>query len=377
VARFLHTADWHLGRILHGVHLTDDQAHALDQVITLLGDLQPDAVVLAGDVFDRAVPPAEAVRLFADTARRIVVDLGLPFIVIAGNHDDPVRLAAHDALLREQGLHIVGPCVDPPPHVDVGDTRFHAIPFADVPVMRQVCGDEAITDHAEAIGRLLDSCDHDPTRANVAIAHTVVAGAEACDSERDLHIGGSGSVPTDRFDRFDYVALGHLHRPQACGHDRLRYSGSLLKYSISEAGHRKGVGLVDVAPGRPASYQHLPIRPRRDVRVIRTTPEALPTLPTTDDYVHVELVTEASPLDPMTAARRSCNNAISLEIVRPDRPDPDPAATPDAADHRDLDDATLFARFARHADDAVLSDEQQAEFAEVARAVRLEIRGEA
>jgi exonuclease SbcD len=271
--RILHTSDWHLGRALHEESLLADQAWVLDRLVDLVREERPDAMVVAGDVYDRAVPPAEAVELLDDVLTRIA-DLGVPAVVIAGNHDSGERLSFGARLLVARGVHLrggVGRAAEP---VELpGKGLVYAVPFVDPDVVRGLEGDEAVRGHAAATERVLARVRADargrglPT---VLVAHAFVQGAlQTPDSERPVVVGTAGSVPPETVAGFDYVALGHLHAPQEIA-ERVRYSGSLLKYSFSEAAHEKGVVLVEVERGR-ATARTVALGARRDVVRLRGT----------------------------------------------------------------------------------------------------------
>src|SRR5690554_3929586 len=309
--RFLHTSDWHLGRILHGRSLIEDQAHVLDRFVDLVRDARPDAVLIAGDVYDRAVPPAEAVELLDDTLSRIVLGQGVPVLVIAGNHDSPERLGFGARLLAERGLTIVGR-VDAPRAVafedDWGRVVVHPLPYAEPALVRDAFGDD-VADHEAALAALLGRvrAAHPAGVRSVVMAHAFVAGGAESDSERPLSVGGSAVVDAGLFDGFDYVALGHLHRPQRVGADHVRYAGSLLKYSTSEAGHAKSVSLVELrAPGE-RTVEEIALAPLRDLRVLTGPLDALiasaATDPAREDYVFARLTDRGALLDPMARLR--------------------------------------------------------------------------
>ncbi|MDY5464554.1 MAG: exonuclease subunit SbcD, partial [Megasphaera elsdenii] len=240
--RILHTADWHLGKLFYGNYLTEDQAYVLEQqFLPLLRDEGIDAVVLAGDVYDRSLPPAEAVELFDDIATKITADLKIPFLVISGNHDSPARLSFASRLLAPQGLYIAGELDRLTGPVvledEAGPVAFLTIPYAEPAVVRQVLGQETVRSHQQAMEALLAwQAQAVPKGARtVCIAHAFVAGGVAGDSERPLSIGGTDQVTSSLFAPFTYTALGHLHGPQKVTSDTIRYAGSLLKYSFGEA----------------------------------------------------------------------------------------------------------------------------------------------
>jgi len=266
--RLLHTSDWHLGRALHAESLLPDQAFALDRLVEVLREERPDALVVAGDVYDRAVPPAEAVALLDDFLVRIA-ELGIPVVAIAGNHDSAERLSFGARLLAARGVHLRGELGAARTPVEIaGKGLVYALPFVDPEVVRGLAGDgEAVRGHAAAMEHVLEAVRADAAaRAlpTVLVAHAFVQGAaETPDSERPIAVGGAGAIPPSALAGFDYVALGHLHAPQEVG-PGARYSGSLLKYSFSEATQEKAVFLVEVERGRAAA-RAIPLGARRDV----------------------------------------------------------------------------------------------------------------
>ncbi len=272
--RFLHTADWHLGRLFHGSYLTEDQAHVLDQFVALVKDEKPDAVLICGDVYDRAVPPADAVRLLDDVLSRLVLDLRVPVIMIAGNHDSPDRLAFGSRVLAGQGLHVFGSVTHNVQCVTLydkwGPVRIYALPYAEPSVARVMLEAEEIRTHEAALKACLERIwfEHPSEARSVALAHAFVSGGEASESERPLSVGGADRVSPDSFEGIHYVALGHLHRPQTVVSERLCYAGSLLKYSFSEAGHSKCVTLVEIGRDGECEIRRIPLTPKRELRRI-------------------------------------------------------------------------------------------------------------
>jgi exonuclease SbcD len=283
--RVLHTSDWHLGRALHEESLLSDQAWVLDRLIDLARNSRPDVVVVAGDIYDRAVPPPEAVTLLDDALTRLA-DLGLPVVVIAGNHDSAERLTFGSRLLAARGIHLRGALDEAHRPIEVPGKGFvYALPFVDPDVVRGLLGDEEIRGHVVATGRILHRARTDAAARSlptILVAHSFVQGAtQTPESERPI-VGTAGSVPPETVAGFDYVALGHLHAPQAIG-DSLRYSGSLLKYSFSEAAHVKGVVLVEAGRGR-VTTEIVPLGARRDLARVRGTLQDLLTLPDFDRH---------------------------------------------------------------------------------------------
>ena len=350
--RFLHTSDWHLGRLFHGVSLVEDQAHALTALRVLLRDSRPDALIIAGDVYDRAVPPPEAVELFDDFLSAVTSELAIPVVIIAGNHDSPERLGFGARLLARSGVHIAGKVHDAVVPVVLGDAhgRVHVlpVPYAEPAVVREVLGRSELVGHdASMRARLEVARAQVPAgERSVLIAHAFVAGGEASDSERPLTVGGSGAVDVRAMDGFSYVALGHLHRPQRLGADHVRYSGSLLKYSFSEAEHTKGVALVTLDAAGACTVESIALPPRRDVRLLRGTLAELLAAPDEDarrnDYLHITLLDEVAVLDPMARLRDVYPNVLDLDRAALHRAG---ALGGASGDHRRLTTGDLFASF--------------------------------
>jgi exonuclease SbcD len=379
--KLIHTADWHLGRLFHNVHLTRDQEHVLLQLVELVTEVRPAAVLVAGDLYDRAVPPTEAVGLLDHVLTEIVVGRGVPVIAIAGNHDSAVRVGFASSLLRERGLYLAGelpraasPIVLRDEH---GPVHVHPLPYADAAEARSVYGDDDIHDQqaVAAAGAARALAATPPGERAVAVAHAFVAGSLECESERPLSVGGATHVAASVYEGFDYVALGHLHRPQRCGRDTVRYAGSLLKYSFAEHDHDKSVSVVEIgAPGRAGdaagrarvSVEAVPLTPRRDVRRLEGTLEGLLAQgrddPHREDYVQASLLDKGALLDPIGRLREAYPNTLSIE-----RP-PYEAAGP-GGERRprpgSLGDVELFDAFLGYATGEALDGEQRAALIEV------------
>ena len=348
--RFLHSADWHLGRVHHGVSLLEDQAHLLREFIRLAADLRPDAILLAGDIYDRSVPPAEAVRLLDLVLTELVQGLRIPVVMIAGNHDGPDRLAFGASLLGGAGLSVRG-VVDAQAQAVVlhdahGAVAIHALPYAEPAVVRAALGgtlrsddDSAapvIDSHQAALAAQLRAARaaHPAGARSVVVAHAFVLGGSESESERPLSVGGSGAVSAALFDGFDYVALGHLHRPQQVGEARIQYSGSLLKYSFSEADHSKSVNLVELDANGACTVERIALTPRRDLRILSGSLDeilaAAENDPGRDDYVLARLTDTGALLDAMGKLRTAYPNALAIE--RPQFAAPKVTLNPDVHD---------------------------------------------
>lgn len=368
--RFLHTSDWHLGRTFHGVSLVEDQALVLEQLVEVIAGAGLDAVLLAGDVYDRATPPADAVRLLDETLTRITKGLGIPVVVIAGNHDSGDRLGFASRLLGARGLHVAGtePLVVP---FDDAHGRIDvvAVPFAEPAAVAARRGDESLTDSAAAL--CADLAGEGASR-RIAVAHAFVSGGETSESERPLVLGTAALVPSSCFDGFAYAALGHLHRPQSVGRAAVRYSGSLLKYSFDEASHRKGVSIVEVGAGGACSVEEVALRPRRDVRVLEGTLDEIRAAAGSDaardDYVMARLLDRGAILDAMGKLRALYPNC--LHVVPAGLLAERDQAPGSRSGLRELAEAELFDVFFREVTGLEAGDDEKGAFAEALAAAR-------
>ncbi|MCU8003206.1 exonuclease SbcCD subunit D [Shewanella sp. SM96] len=320
--KFIHTSDWHIGRQLHNQSLLDDQAFVLEQIIALADEHKVDAVIVAGDIYDRSIPPANAVALLDDVLNRLVHDLGLQVIMIAGNHDGHERLGFAAKQMAASGLHIIGPLsADIHPITlssSSGYVVFYPLPYAEPATVRQVFECEAAS-HEAAMTLLLEQVrQHDSQGLpKVVISHCFLDGGSESESERPLSIGGADKISPTLFTEFDYVALGHLHGPQYKGAEHVRYSGSILKYSFSEQHQHKSVTLVELSAQTPIKISLLPLTSIRDVRILEGELATLLAQGKTDikreDYLMVRLLDKHAILDAMGKLRAVYPNVLHLE----------------------------------------------------------------
>lgn len=372
--RILHTADWHLGRIFQGVHLTEDQAHVLDQVVHTARQWRPDVVVIAGDVYDRAVPPPNAVTLFDDVLARLVLGLGLPVVVIAGNHDGPERVGFAGRVSKERGLHLVGVYRPGEPLITLSDkhgpVHLAALPFVEPAVVKERLYDGQLPDgidrwtHGAALRAVAQEARAMVPAGEraIAVAHGSLVGGLEGESERPLWAGASGYADPSCFEGFCYTALGHYHRPQTVSGESgagpyVAYSGSLLKYSFAEAAEQKSVSLVEVDAAGRVTLERAPLVPRRDVRVLEgcldEVLEAAASDAHRDDYLKIVLKDREPVLDAMARLRQAYPNALHVEQPRwlSASPLEGPSGT-----HVELLGDQLFARFFEEVTGEPLSD---------------------
>ena len=355
--RFLHTADWHLGRIFYGQYLTEDQAPVLEhQFFSILKDEKIDGILLAGDVFDRAVPPIEAIELWDSIITRLAMDYKMPLFVVSGNHDGAERLEVGRAMLGQSGIHIWGS-----PHHALRPFEFESsdgkvaicpMPFSEPRRIGDALGlnsseskpvDADMTDDTlfsyvddkdqEAVALNLHNYDQMyqawsdylykqvPKRMrSIAISHAFVMGGEVGGSERTLSVGGSEQVSPHVFKNFHYTALGHLHGPQRMGADHIRYSGSPLKYSFDEHGQKKSFTIIDMDTKGKVDISTIPVEAKRDVVILEGYFEDL--LNNTalqkkhkDDYVQARLLDTMPIMDGMAKLRQVYHRCMTIELA--------------------------------------------------------------
>ena len=355
--RFLHTADWHLGRIFYGQYLTDDQAHVLEhQFFTILKEEKIDGILLAGDVFDRAVPPIEAIELWDSIITRLAMDYKVPLFVVSGNHDGAERLEVGRSMLGQSGIHIWGS-----PHHALQPFEFEGfdgrvaicpMPFSEPRRIGDALGlsssesksvDTDMTD--DTLFSYVDDKDQEAVALNlhnydqmyqawsdylykqvpkqmrsIAISHAFVMGGEVGGSERTLSVGGSEQVSPHVFKNFHYTALGHLHGPQRMGADHIRYSGSPLKYSFDEHGQKKSFTIIDMDTKGKVDISTIPVEAKRDVVILEGYFEDLlnnTALQTKhkDDYVQARLLDTMPIMDGMAKLRQVYHRCMTIELA--------------------------------------------------------------
>ena len=383
--RFLHTADWHLGRIFYGQYLTDDQAHVLEnQFFTILKEEKIDGILLAGDVFDRAVPPIEAVELWDSIITRLAMDYKVPLFVVSGNHDGAERLEVGRSMLSQSGIHIWGS-----PHHALQPFEFEGtdgkvaicpMPFSEPRRIGDALGlginesnpsDEDILEGS--LFSYVDMDKHEEPSLNlhnydqmyqawsdylykqvpkgmrsIAISHAFVMGGEVGGSERTLSVGGSEQVNPQVFKDFHYTALGHLHGPQRMGADYIRYSGSPLKYSFDEHTQKKSFTIIDMDIKGNVDISTIPVEAKRDVVILEGYFEDLLNnkklqAKHKDDYVQARLLDTMPIMDGMAKLRQVYHRCMTIDLVGRVAT---PMADMDEAVFKELNERELFNQFA-------------------------------
>ena len=321
--KIIHTSDWHIGRQFHSVSLLDDQKYVLDQIVGQIKAHDIDALVIAGDIYDRSVPPAVAVELLDEVFNTIINELHVPILMISGNHDSASRLSFGSRHLSKAGLYILGKIsdVDQPIYIEGSSGKkiaFYGIPYNDAEEVRNKFKikvssyDEAHQFLVKKIKAVMIEED-----INILISHCFINGSAESDSERPLSLGGADGVSYKGLEEFNYVALGHLHGPQSRGQEHIRYSGSILKYSFSEQFHKKSIALVEFDSDGKAVIELLPLKAKRNMRIIegeldQILEEGLHD-PEFEDYLLIRLTDTHAILDAMGKLREVYPNVLHLE----------------------------------------------------------------
>ena len=317
--KFIHLSDLHLGKRVNEFSMIEDQKYILLQTINIIDDEKPDAVIIAGDIYDKSIPSEEAMLLFDDFLLRLS-KRNISVFVISGNHDSSVRLSDHSKLVVNQGIYL-SPVYDgtlkPVSMEDeYGEINVYMLPFIKPVVVKQYFGDEEILSYTDAVRVAIKHMNVDCNKRNVLVAHQFVLGATTCESEEHI-VGGLDSVSSDVFDCFDYVALGHIHGKQYIGRETVRYCGTLLKYSFSEKNHVKSVTVVDIKEKGNIDIREVMLTPRRDLREIKGSYEDITNRKNyegtnVDDYVHIVLTDEEDVIDAIGKLRTIYPNIMKL-----------------------------------------------------------------
>ncbi len=317
--KFIHLSDLHIGKRLNGFSLLEDQAYILEQITEIVKNQQADAVIIAGDIYDKAVPSAEAVALF-DSFLSKITPLCNNIFIISGNHDSPERIAFGSSIMEKSGVHF-SPVYDGDIKQTVltdsyGDVNVYMLPFVKPANVRRFFPDISIESYTDAVRTAIDKMGIDVNKRNILITHQFVTGASTCESE-EHSVGGTDNVDGSVFEGFDYVALGHIHSPQNVGSERIRYCGTPLKYSFSECKHSKSVTVIEINEKNSFTVSSIPLTPLRDLREIKGAYDEVMLKSNyegtnTDDYVHIILTDEEDIPDVLSRLRVVYPNIMKL-----------------------------------------------------------------
>ena len=355
--KVLHVSDLHIGKRVNGMSMLDDQRYILRQILDIAEKRQVSVLLIAGDVYDKASPSAEAVTVF-DAFLTDAVAAGLRVLAIPGNHDSAERIAYAQGLLEKQGVCLPPVYAGEVERVELedehGPVEFWLLPFLKPGDVRRFFPDEEIgDDYSAALRAVLGACAIDQGKRNVVLSHQLVTayGTAPDRADDEIKLGGMDNVDVSVYDAFDYVALGHVHRPQRVGRDTVRYSGSPLKYSFSEARYDKSAALIELGEKEPGddvgecvSFELIPLVPLHDVREVRGTLADVLAMGTahdaSQDYLHITLSDEHPQLDAMAKIHEVFPSAMMLDYdnvtVLIDRPQTQLTADPDSMDTLDL-----------------------------------------
>lgn len=317
--KLIHLSDLHLGKRIYGYSMMEDQRYILEQILGIVENEKPEGVILAGDLYDKSIPPADAVRLFdwflTELSRR-----NLSVFAISGNHDSAERIAFGSGLMSGKGVHL-SPVYDGEVKKvelkdEYGPVYIWLLPFLKPVMVRQALKEEKIEGYQNAVETVIGRMDMDPSKRNVIVAHQFVTGASLCESE-EINVGGLDQIGAEVFADFDYTALGHIHSPQRAGSDRIRYCGTPLKYSFSEAEQTKSVTVVELHEKGKVEIRTVPLTPLRDMRKIRGTYMELMSpsfyqAGNREDYMHITLTDEEDIPDGLQKLRVVYPNLMQL-----------------------------------------------------------------
>jgi len=369
--RFLHIADLHIGKIVNGFSLLEDQRFALENVLQLAASHEADALLLAGDLYDKTAPSAEAVALL-DWFLTQTAEADLPCFAIPGNHDSAERVGYAARLLQRQGVYVPSAFTGKVEHFALEDEHGPVNVWL-LPFLKPVHVRAAFPEHADEIGQdytaalrcVLEACEIDSAQRNILLAHQFVTwgGVEPERTDSELSLGGLDNVDASVFDAFDYAALGHVHRPQRIGRDEVRYAGSLLKYSFSEIRYPKSAVLINMGPKGQVDIELLPLPALRDMREIKgplseLLSEEVASAGNPLDYLHVVLTDEEPIIDAISRIRAVYPNVMALDYENRRTQAASSLDSPEEND-ADLTPFELFARFFEQQNGIVMSASQE------------------
>ncbi len=364
--KLLHLSDLHIGKRVNGFSMLDDQKYILNEILRIAGEEKPDAVIIAGDVYDKSVPPAEAVGIFDEFLVRLSAMM-LQVFIISGNHDSAERLAFGSRLMKESGIHfapVYNGNVQPYQIRDeYGTADIFLLPFIKPVDVRRFFPEKAdeIVSYTDAMRAAIGGMQINPANRSILAAHQFVTGAERSESE-EISVGGTDNIDASVFAPFDYVALGHIHRPQNIGTEKIRYCGTPLKYSFSEASHEKSVTVAELGAEGSLTVKTVPLVPLRDMAEIKgsyaevTARAFYENTSYAEDYVHITLTDEEDIPEAMGRLRAIYHNLMKLDYdnartrgsVHIDGTDPGSGKSP----------YELFAEFYELQNNAPMSPEQ-------------------
>ncbi len=360
--KFIHLSDLHIGKRVNEFSMIEDQEYILAQIVDIAMDKKPEAVFICGDVYDKSIPPSEAVAMFD----RFLVTLaknGIKVFVISGNHDSAARIAFGSKLMNASGVYmspVFNGDINPITLCDeYGEIDIFMLPFVKPVHVRTVYSEDKIDSYDDAIRLVVKNMNIDKQKRNVLLTHQFVTGSERSESE-DISVGGTDNVSGKVFEDFDYVALGHIHKPQSVGRKTLRYCGTPLKYSFSEAKHEKSVTVVEFGVKNDITINTIPLTAKRDMVEIKGAYNQIISKKyydnlNTDDYFHITLTDEEDVPDAMNKLRTVYKNIMKLDYQNK-RTSKSGQITPD---NKTLSPIELMSQFYQKQNNLPLSDTQE------------------
>ena len=323
MVKFLHTADWHIGRKLQGKDLLEDQQYVMNNLISKIDEIKPDFLIIAGDLYDRSVPSKEATTLLQELLVKINIECNIPIFAISGNHDSRERLAIGEAWFSKHKFYLHTRLNQAFDKITIEDTDIYLLPYFEPFEAREYFEDATLTTHNSATKRVIDEIykNIDMSKTNILVAHTFVSGGLETDSEREISVGTVENVAVEIFEKFDYVALGHLHNPNAIKEERIKYSGSPMAYSFSEATQTKGMRLVELTK-EIFTEEFISLEQKRKLHNISTTYEEVFTkefqlnFDCKNDYFSMELSGMEGVTDPLPRIKEYYPNTLILKQKR-------------------------------------------------------------
>ena len=323
MVKFLHTADWHIGRKLQGKDLLEDQQYVMNNLISKIDETKPDFLIIAGDLYDRSVPSKEATTLLQELLVKINIECNIPIFAISGNHDSRERLAIGEAWFSKHKFYLHTRLNQAFDKITIEDTDIYLLPYFEPFEAREHFEDATLTTHNSATKRVIDEIykNIDMSKTNILVAHTFVSGGLETDSEREISVGTVENVAVEIFEKFDYVALGHLHNPNAIKEERIKYSGSPMAYSFSEATQTKGMRLVELTK-EIFTDEFISLEQKRKLHNISTTYEEVFTkvfqqnFDCKNDYFSMELSGMEGVTDPLPRIKEYYPNTLILKQKR-------------------------------------------------------------
>ena len=328
MVKFLHTADWHIGRKLQGKDLLEDQQYVMNDLIRKIDETKPDFLIIAGDLYDRSVPSKEATSLLQELLVKINIECNIPIFAISGNHDSRERLAIGEAWFSKHKFYLHTRLNQAFDKITIEDTDIYLLPYFEPFEAREYFEDATLTTHNSATKRVIDEIykNIDMSKTNILVAHTFVSGGLETDSEREISVGTVENVAVEIFEKFDYVALGHLHNPNAIKEERIKYSGSPMAYSFSEATQTKGMRLVELTK-EIFTEEFISLEQKRKLHNISTTYEEVFTkvfqqnFDCKNDYFSMELSGMEGVTDPLPRIKEYYPNTLLLRQKRNNKSD--------------------------------------------------------